>query len=381
MIFEFKKDNAICISMMSGTSLDGVDAALISVSKDLKVEILGDFSLEYPLEIRAKLFELANNQGDVKDVCYLNFVVGEIFAKCANLLLEKYNLKKEDVDFISSHGQTIFHIPERLEIGGVKTKSTLQIGDISVISERTGIVTVGDFRTKDIAAGGLGAPLVPFADEILFGKSTSRAIQNIGGILNVTVLSPSLDTFAFDNGPGNMLIDYAVQKYFNESFDRSGEIALQGKVDETWLFGLLDEPYYKKIPPKTTGRELFNNEYIESYLKTAPQNPYDIVATLTYLTAKVIFDSYDDFVFSKVQIKEMVLGGGGAYNLATIKYLNELFAGRVKILTHEDFSIPNKLKEAVAFAFLGYFTLIGKPNNLKGCTGAQKSVVMGKISI
>jgi len=381
MIFEFKKDNAICISMMSGTSLDGVDAALVSVSKDLKVEIIGDFSLEYPFGIRAKLFELANNQGDVKDVCYLNFVVGEIFAKCANLLLEKYKFKKEDVDFISSHGQTIFHIPESVEFGGLKTKSTLQIGDISVISERTGIVTVGDFRTKDIAAGGFGAPLVPFADEILFGKSTSRAIQNIGGISNVTVLSPSLDTFAFDNGPGNMLIDYAVQKYFNEPFDKNGEIALQGNVDEAWLNELLIEPYYKKIPPKTTGRELFNNEYIEKHLKSAPKSPYDIVATLTYLTAKVIFDSYNDFIFPKTSLEEVVIGGGGAYNLALIKYLNELFAGKVKILTHEDFNIPNKLKEAVAFALLGYFTLLGKPNNLKGCTGAQKSVVMGKIPL
>ena len=381
MKFEFKKNKAVCISMMSGTSLDGVDAALVSISRDLKTEILGDFSLEYPFEIRAKLFKLANGEGDVKDVCYMNFVVGEIFAKCANLLLEKYKFKKEDVDFISSHGQTVFHIPEDTEIGGVKTKSTLQIGDISVISERTGILTVGDFRTKDIAAGGLGAPLVPFADEILFGKNVKRAIQNIGGISNVTVLSSSLETFAFDNGPGNMLIDYAVQKYFAKPFDKNGEIALQGKVDKIWLKGLLNEPYYGLEPPKTTGRELFNDKYIEKYLKKAPENPYDIVATLTYLTAKVIFDSYKDFVFSKVQIKEMILGGGGAYNLAIIKYLNELFADRIKILTHEDFAIPNKLKEAIAFAFLGYFTLLGKPNNIKNCTGAHKDIVMGKISL
>ncbi len=381
MKFEFKKDKAICISMMSGTSLDGVDAVLVSISNDLKIEILGEFSLEYPSEIKSKLFDLANNKGDVKDVCYMNFVVGEVFAKCANLLLEKYNFNNEAVDFISSHGQTVFHIPEDVEIGGVKTKSTLQIGDISVISERTGILTIGDFRTKDVAAGGLGAPLVPFADEILFGKNEERAIQNIGGISNVTVLSSSIETFAFDSGPGNMLIDYAVKKYFDKPFDKGGEIALKGIVDETWLEDLLDEPYYEIKPPKTTGRELFNNEYIEEHLKNAPKNPYDIVATLTYLTAKSIFDSYNNFVLPKVHIKEMVLGGGGAYNLALRKHLEELFEDKIKILTHEDFYIPNKLKEAIAFALLGYFTLLEKPNNVKSCTGAKKNVVMGKISL
>lgn len=368
-----------CIAMMSGTSLDGIDASLVNIYDDLSFRILDSHSIDYPFEIREKLLATANNIASTKDVCFLNFVVGELFAKCANELVVKSGYDKSKIDFISSHGQTVFHIPKELEIGGIRAKSTLQIGDISVISERTGILTVGDFRTKDMAAGGLGAPLVPFADEILFKKDKNRAIQNIGGISNVTVLSEDLDTFAFDNGPGNMLIDYFVKKLFDLPFDKNGDIAAQGHVDKDWLNYLLKEEYYSIIPPKTTGRELFNDLYAEKILKNAPKNKYDLIATITNLTAKTIYDSYKNFVLPKVQVEEIVLGGGGAYNKTLIKYLEQYF-GNISIKTHEDFGIPNKLKEALAFAYLGYFTLNKKANNLPTCTGAKKAVVMGKIS-
>lgn len=368
-----------CIAMMSGTSLDGIDACLVNIYQDLSFKILDSYSLDYPFEVREKLLEVANNKASTKDICFLNFVVGELFAKCANELVEKSAYDKSKIDFISSHGQTIFHIPNELEIGGIKTRSTLQIGDISVISERTGILTVGDFRTKDMAVGGLGAPLVPFADEILFGKEKNRAIQNIGGISNVTVLSKELDTFAFDNGPGNMLIDYFVNKLFNLPFDKNGEIAVQGKVDEKWLESLLQEEYYSFAPPKTTGRELFNDLYAEKIFKNAPKDKYDVIATITNLTAKTIYDSYKNFVMPKVKIDEIVIGGGGAYNKTLINYLQQYFVD-VLVKTHGDFDIPNKLKEALAFAYLGYFTLNNKSNNVPTCTGAKKPVVMGKIS-
>lgn len=363
------------ISMMSGTSIDAIDACLVKIYDDLSFEVIDSNSLEYPIDVKNKLFELANNNGDIKDVCFMNFIVGELFAKCANELIKKY----PNVDFISSHGQTIFHMPKQEKIGGVSSASTLQIGDISVIAQRTGIMTVGDFRCKDIAAGGQGAPLVPFADKILFGTDKNRLIQNIGGISNVTVLSKDCDIFAFDNGVGNMLIDYFVNKLYNLPFDKNGEIAATGSVNEKWLNELLSEPYYSLTPPKTTGRELFNENYAKKYLLSAPSRKEDIIATLTALTAQVIADSYKKFVFPKTKIDEVVLGGGGAYNSTLIGFLKE-FLPNITIKTHSDFGIPDKLKEAIAFAYLGYFTLNKQPNNVPSCTGAHYPVVMGKIA-
>lgn len=374
-----KKNFKTIIAMMSGTSLDGIDACLVKIFEDLSFKILDSHSLDYPQAVKDELLAAANNNASTKDICFLNFVVGELFALCANELVAKAKIKSSDVDFISSHGQTVFHIPQDLEIGGVKTKSTLQIGDISVISEKTGIATVGDFRTKDMAAGGLGAPLVPFADEILFGRKNSRAIQNIGGISNVTIVSPQCETFAFDNGPGNMLIDYFAKKLFDLDFDKNGDFASKGNIDQKWLNKLLEEEYYSLIPPKTTGRELFNNDYAEKIYLSAPKDKYDVMATITALTARVIADSYKKFVLPKAPIEELVLGGGGAYNKTLIKLLQE-YLPQIKVKTHEDFDIPNKLKEALAFAYLGYFTMENKPNNLPVCTGAKKPVVMGKIS-
>lgn len=373
------KNYKTIISLMSGTSLDSIDACLLKIYDDLSFKILDSYSLDYPKEIKTKLLNLANNNGSIKDVCFMNFVVGELFAETVNLLLKKTNLKKTDIDFVSSHGQTIYHIPENIEIGGVKTKSTLQIGDISVISYKTGIMTVGDFRTKDMAANGQGAPLVPFADKIIFGTNRNRLIQNIGGISNVTVLSKNCDIFAFDNGPGNMLIDYFVNKLFSKPFDENGEIASKGKVDNIWLSKLLNEEYYKKEPPKTTGRELFNNNYAEKIFIDAPNNKYDVVATITALTAKVISDSYIKYIFSKTPVDEVVLGGGGAYNKTLISFLKK-YLPQLEIKTHEDFNIPNKLKEAVAFAYLGYYAVNRNYNNVPSCTGADEPVVMGKIS-
>ena len=373
------KNYKTIISMMSGTSLDAIDACLIKIFDNYKFEIIESYSQPYNEEIRNKLLNLANNKGKVEDVCLMNFVVGNLFAKTANLLIKKANISKEEIDFISTHGQTIYHIPQKLEIGGIKTASTLQIGDISVISQKTGIMTIGDFRPKDIAADGQGAPLVPFADKIIFGTDKNRLIQNIGGISNTTVLSKNCEIFAFDNGPGNMLIDYCMKKLFNKPYDKNGEIALKGNVDENWLNFLLKNPYYNLEPPKSTGRELFNDQYAEEILKTAPKDKHSIIATLTTLTARTIADSYKRFIFPKTSIDEVVLGGGGSYNQAIIKFLNN-YLPKIQIKTHEDYNIPNKLKECIAFAYLGYETYLKRPNNIPSCTGASSPVIMGKIS-
>lgn len=369
------KNYKTVISMMSGTSIDAIDACMVKIFDDLSFEIIDSYSLEYPLEVRNKLLMLANNNGSVKDVCFMNFIVGELFAQAANYLIKKHG----KVDFISSHGQTICHIPDVQELGSIKTRSTLQIGDISVISQKTGTMTIGDYRTKDIAAGGQGAPLVPFADKILFGADKNRLIQNIGGISNVTVLSKDCDIFAFDNAPGNMLIDYFVNKLFSLPFDKDGLIAAKGSVDFIWLNELLKEPYYSVVPPKTTGRELFNAEYAEKIFKTAPKNNYDVISTITNLTARVIAESYKNFIFPKTSVDEIILGGGGAFNKTLISYLQS-YLPDIVIKTHADYGIPDKLKEAIAFAYLGYYTLNNKPNNVPSATGAKESVVMGKIS-
>ena len=373
------KEYKTIISIMSGTSLDAIDACIIKIFDDSSFEVVDSYSLEYPDNIRDKLLNLSNNKGTVSDICFMNFVVGNLFAETANKLIKKANLSKDNIDFISTHGQTIWHMPEQNEIDGIKTGSTLQIGDISVISQKTGIMTIGDYRPKDIAAEGQGAPLVPFADKILFGTDKNRIIQNIGGISNSTVLSNQCDIFAFDNGPGNMLIDYCMQKFFNKSYDKNGETALKGKTNKNWLKKLFALPYYKIIPPKSTGRELFNNNYMEEMLKYAPADKYDIIATITDLTALTISNSYEKFILPKTSIDEIVLGGGGAYNNAIKTYLKN-YLPNIPVKTHEDYNIPNKLKECIAFAYLGYFTLIKKPNNIPSCTGADMPVIMGKIS-
>ncbi len=370
--------NTLAIGLMSGTSLDGVDACLVEISECCDVKIKETCSLDYPKDIQTKLFEMANNNGDIKDVCLMNFILGEIYAQCTFELLKKACIKPKDIAYIASHGQTIFHHPQKMN-NNPQTNSTLQIGDISVISDKTGITTVGDFRTKDMSAGGQGAPLVPFADEIIFKRNKTRAIQNIGGIGNVTILSPDVETFAFDTGAGNMMIDYCMRKLFHKPFDEDGEHAFCGHVDENWLNYLLDEPYYKQPPPKTTGRELFSNKYIEEKLKKAPDNPYDIISTATALTAHSIFEAYKNFVFPKAIPEEIILGGGGAHNKFLITYLQKLFKD-IPIKTHEDFGIPNKYKEALAFAILGYFTMKKLPNNIPSCTGAKRPVIMGKVS-
>lgn len=367
------------IAMMSGTSMDGVDACLIKMSEDYDFEIINSYSLSYPKELKKKLMEAAIGNAATSDICFLNFVVGEHFARCVIELLQKMGLDFSDVDFISTHGQTVYHMPNKINFSGYKAASTLQIGDISVIAQRTGIMTIGDFRPKDMAAGGQGAPLVPFADEKIFGRKTNRAIQNIGGISNVTVLSAEHKTFAFDNTVGNMLIDYFAVKFFGQEYDKNGNYAYKGRVDKKWLDELMKDEYLQLCPPKSTGREHFNNEYAERILQFAPENKYDIMRTITEFTAKSIYDSYEKFVFPKVKIEEVIIGGGGAYNNVLMSSLRKYF-DYIPVKTHEDFGIKNKLKECLAFAILGLAAYLKRTNNLPECTGASHSVIMGKFS-
>lgn len=371
----------IVAGLMSGTSVDGIDACLVEVFPDFSFKIIETLAWDYPEKIRKNIFKITETETSAEEICRMNFVIGECFARAALEVIKKAGMSPKDVNLIGSHGQTFFHKPLDEYIDGFNQKSTLQLGEAAVIAERTGITTVSDFRTADMAAGGQGAPLVCFADELLFkDNSISRAIQNIGGMANVTVVNPDCETFGFDTGPGNVLIDYCMRKFFDKEYDKDGLIASRGKVDEDWLNYLLEEKYYDSEPPKTTGRELFSSGYAERILDSAPENPSDIIATVTALTAKSIFNAYEKFVFPKTRIDEIILGGGGVYNLELVKMLKNYFGSEIKVLRHKDFGIPDKFKEALAFAFLAYATYNKIPNNIPSCTGARHKAILGKIS-
>lgn len=365
------------IALMSGTSCDSIDAGLCEVYPDMTVKLIQGINYKYPEHIRAKIFQLFRGEASVKDICQMNFAIGKCFAEACKVLISEFGKP----DFISSHGQTIYHYPFDKKIDGINLKSTLQIGESSVIAQETNCLTISNFRETDMAQGGQGAPLVCFADEKWFkNKGKNFAIQNIGGISNVTVVSKDFDTFGFDTGLGNIMIDYCMNKYFSLPYDKNGEIAKEGTISDSWLACLLQDEYYFMDPPKSTGREYFSPKYIENTLKFAPQNPKDIIATVTALTAKTIADSYERFIYPNVGIHEAVICGGGAYNKTLMKYLRTYLPSYIDLKTCEDYGISNNFKEVMAFALLGYCTYYGIPNNLPCCTGAKKRVVMGKLT-
>ncbi len=373
------------IGLMSGTSCDSIDAGLCEVYPDMTVKLIKGINYKYPVHIKEKIFQIFRNEATVSDICQMNFAIGECFANAANILIEEFGKP----DFISSHGQTIFHYPFDEKIDDISLKSTLQIGESSVIAQKTGCTVVSNFREADIAQGGQGAPLVCFADEKWFRNISHQpfgegkknyAIQNIGGISNVTVVSQDYDTFGFDTGLGNIMIDYCANKYFSLPYDKDGQIASEGIVSDSWLECLLQDEYYFVEPPKSTGREYFNQKYIENALKYAPKDSKDILATVTALTAKTIAEAYERFIYPNVGIHEAVICGGGAYNKTLMKFLRSYLPSYIELKTCEDYGISNNFKEVMAFALLGYCTYYEIPNNLPCCTGAKKRVVMGKIT-
>lgn len=365
------------ISLMSGTSCDSIDVGLCEVMPDLSCKLIDGINVKYPEFVREKLFEFFEGKCDLKDMCQMNFVVGKCFADAANEMIKKHGKP----DFIASHGQTVYHYPFDEGIDGINLKSTLQIGESAIIAQETGCLTISNFREADIAQGGNGAPLVCFADEKLFkNKGLNVAVQNIGGISNVTVVSKEHATFGFDTGVGNIMIDYCCNKFFNMPYDKDGKISAEGTISENWLDCLLQDEYYYLSPPKTTGREYFSPKYIKNALKFGPTDPKDIITTLTALTAKSIAQAYERYVYPNTDIKEVIIGGGGAYNPTLMKFLRGYLPKHIELKTHEDYGISNNFKEVIAFALLGYCTYYGIPNNVPSCTGAKKRVVLGKIT-
>ena len=365
------------IGLMSGTSCDSIDAGLCIVYPDLSCKLIQGINYKYPPHIREKIFNLFSGNATVKDVCQMNFAIGKCFANACNILISEHGKP----DFIASHGQTIYHFPFDEKLDDISLKSTLQIGESSIIAKETGCMVISNFREADIANGGEGAPLVCFADEKWFKPLKKNiAIQNIGGISNVTVISQEKPTFGFDTGLGNIMIDYCMNKYFNKPYDEDGKVANSGKIQESWLDCLMQDEYYFKNPPKSTGREYFSTAYIENALKFGPKVPEDIIATVTALTAKTIAKAYERFIYPDIDIQEVVVGGGGAYNPALMKFLRHYLPKHIDLKTHEAYGISNNFKEVMAFALLGYCNYYGIPNNLPECTGAYKRVILGKVA-
>jgi len=371
--------------LMSGTSADGVDAAIVEIGPG-GVKVLAFESRPYPADVRRAIFRLFRPEtARLDDLCHLNFVLGEIFAEAVIRLCAKSRLPLESLDLIGSHGQTVYHIPEGRRFGKRVVRSTLQIGEPSVIAERTGVTTVADFRPRDVAAGGEGAPLVPYTDHFLFQHSRkSRAVQNIGGIANVTYLPAGGGiggVLAFDTGPGNMIIDRVAQRCTGgrKTYDAGGRLAARGTVDARLLAELLRHPYLKRRPPKSTGRERFGTPFSDALFARARKRriaPLDILATVTALTARSIADAYRRHLPGPVD--EVILCGGGARNRTLVRMLEEAVAP-AKIMRTDDLGIDADAKEAVSFAILAYATVHGIPANVPAATGAANHVVLGKI--
>lgn len=378
-------NKSIYIGVMSGTSADGIDVAAVELTGEPthpKCTLSAFESFPYTEETKVQIFDLFDTPKATADkIARMNFRLGTLYGNAVNALLEKHGIEKSRVAAIGSHGQTIYHAPDS------DIPCTLQIGEGSVIARLTGIPCVSDFRTADIAAGGNGAPLVPFTEYALYGGGEKSIIlQNIGGISNSTVLRAGCsadEVFAFDNGPGNMLIDGLCRRYFDCDMDLNGRIAAGGRVNNGLLDRLLSEPYYKKAPPKTTGRELFGADYCNKIAVAAGGiPPEDVIATVTLLTARVIANSYADFIMPHCEADELVVSGGGAYNQTLIAFLkSEMRRYGVEVLTQEDKGTSSDAKEAVAFALLAYYTLHGMPSNLPSATGASFPAVLGKISL
>lgn len=386
------KREKLAIGLMSGTSVDGIDSALVAIcgqGSDISVE-LRHFAT-YPIDaaIRQEIFQISMPESsDVSRICQLNFVLGEIFADAANRLVREAGLRNSDIDLIGSHGQTVHHLPNSAAVGPVRTSSTLQLGEPAVIAERTAITTVSGFRTRDMAAGGQGAPLVPYLDYLLFRHPTiTRAIQNIGGIGNVTYLpagEPSTAVVAFDTGPGNMVIDalMRIATAGRESFDRDGRLAANGNVASDLLAKLMQHPYFLLPPPKSTGRELFGEQFSRELICRAATygvQGSDLVATATAFTAESIAYHYQRLLNPIKRIDQVIVGGGGAQNSTLMQMLRERLAP-AQVFTHEVLGMPSEAKEAIAFAVLANETICGRSSNIPSATGARRPVVLGSIT-
>ncbi|HVW84022.1 MAG TPA: anhydro-N-acetylmuramic acid kinase [Bryobacteraceae bacterium] len=356
--------------IMSGTSLDGIDVAIVDISRK-RVGTVAHSTTRYPAATRQRILAVSNTQCATGDISRLNFELGELYAKAVLATARRNGIPLESIELVGCHGQTIFH----------EGWNTLQIGEASVIAERVGAPVVSDFRTRDIAAGGQGAPLVPFVDYLLLrSASAHRVALNIGGIANITVLPRGArpeDVVAFDTGPGNMVIDQLVERLSGgrKTFDRDGAIAASGHVSSELLDSLLREGYFRRKPPKTAGREQYGSDFVQKLIASGLRVE-DLIATATAFTAATIATGVQRFATGT---EELIAAGGGVHNRQLMAQLAAFLPG-VRIRTTAEFGIDPDAKEAIAFAILAERTWRREPGNLPSATGAGRPVVLGKVT-
>ena len=371
----------VVAGLMSGTSVDGLDAAVVALRREgdtLVAQLLGYHETPFEEGLKARvhaLFDAASSSS--RAVCEANVELGEAFAAAAEAAQRRAGIA---VDLVASHGQTVWH-----QVAPGTTRSTLQLGEPAVLAERLGVTVVADFRPRDMAAGGQGAPLSSWPDALLFGDARlARAVQNVGGMGNVTWVPPGADwsgMLAFDTGPGNALIDAAVRRLTGgrQAYDHDGALAAVGREDEGLLTELLAHPYFAAPPPKSTGRELFGDQMVGPWLERAQARGLgdaDAVRTLTAFTARSIADQYARWLPRRPD--EVVVGGGGVRNPVLMGLLGDLLRP-ARVRSSDEFGIGASAREAVYFAVMGYESLHGRPNTIPACTGAAHATVLGTL--
>ena len=380
----------IVAGVMSGTSADGINIALVRItggrsrSMSLRLKLLGHAEYSYPKKVRAVVLAAMNAKAaSVANLARLNFLLAEFYADAVLATQRKYRVK---ADLVGCHGQTLYHQGEAQLFLGRKLAVTWQTGEAAVIAARVGVPVVSDFRPADMAAGGKGAPLVPFLDYLLYRhQRIGRIVQNIGGIANLTAIPARAapeQVIAFDTGPGNMVMDAVASRLFFQAYDHAGRLAATGKVLQPVMAKLLRTTYFRQPPPKTAGREEFGMEFVDKFLKLCHRaNKRDVIATATALTARSIGEAIKRFTPRRGNFTEFVVAGGGAKNKTLMRMLAaELQPLEMKIRSSQEFGMPAEAKEAVAFAIMAYETWHRRPSNVPSATGARRGAILGKIS-
>jgi anhydro-N-acetylmuramic acid kinase len=365
---------------MSGTSLDGIDVAIVDI-KGKRITPVAFRAVPYPPNVRAALLGVSNTMTHTAAISRLNFLLGELYADAVKKTCRRGKIPLSSIDLCGMHGQTIYHEGDPADFLGHRVASTLQIGESAVVAERTGLRVISNFREADMAAGGKGAPLVPYVDAMLFGhRRLTRVAVNIGGIANITAIPPGgrlQKVIAFDTGPGNMVIDALVTHMTRgaKTFDKNGSIARSGKLHRGLLDSMVDDPFVRARPPKTTGRERFGSEFAAGLIATGIPLP-DLIATATEFTVySVIYQ-----IFRTVEPDEIILSGGGVHNRWMMRRFRENLDDPSIVRTSAEFGIDPDAKEAIAFAVLAYETFCRRPASLPSATGARHAAVLGKTS-
>lgn len=372
----------LAVGIMSGTSLDGVDVSLCNIegTKDNTiVQELFSKTFSYPKQVLNNIRKVIDDKASISLICSLNVELAYMYADFVLRVLDECGKNTKDLSFVACHGQTVFHITSKEK---ELHPSSLQLGDGSVLAQLLKTTVVSNFRNADIAAGGQGAPLVPYFDYILYkDKRRNVCFQNIGGIANGTIFKNNStidDVIAFDNGPGNMMIDYSMKVLFGKTYDSNGEIASSGEVVAELFYEVIENEYFKELPPKSTGRELFGDNYTQQLLnKYHMCSSEDIIATFTHITAYSIAQSYKEFL--NFSLDEIIVSGGGSHNRTLLNLIN-FYYGKNVVKTLDSYGVSNDFKEAIAFVVLGNETLSRNPSNVKSATGATKNVILGQVS-